>query len=112
MSTEKATAAELVDRLARHWIEHGRTDTFGEPDPGNWEHIKAHKPISLSDARRKAEWAIAAFAAAKPECPYCGATEGLRIKCDSYGPIAPELTCEACFTGTDTGPSFDDLKPA
>lgn len=48
----------------------------------------------------------------KPECPYCSTTEGLRIKCDGYGSIAPEYTCEACFTGTDTGPSFDDLKPA
>lgn len=44
-------------------------------------------------------------------CPYCGTTEGLRVKCEGYGPVAPEYTCEACFTGTDTGPSFDDLKP-
>ena len=51
----------------------------------------------------------------KPECPHCGATEGLRIKCDggefAFGyRIAPvEYTCEGCFTGTDDGPSFDDL---
>lgn len=45
-----------------------------------------------------------------PECAYCGATEGLRVKCDGGGYIAPEYTCEDCFTGTDTGPCFDDLK--
>jgi hypothetical protein len=48
----------------------------------------------------------------KPECPYCGATQGLRVKCDGGGYIAPEYTCEECFTGTDTGPCFDDLVPA
>lgn len=45
----------------------------------------------------------------KPTCPYCGATEGLRVKCDGGGYIAPEYTCEDCFTATDTGPCFDDL---
>jgi hypothetical protein len=46
---------------------------------------------------------------AKPECPYCGAADRLRVKCDGGGYVAPEFTCEDCFTGTDTGPSFDDL---
>lgn len=46
---------------------------------------------------------------AKPACPYCGTTEGLRVKCDGSGYIAPEYTCEGCFTATDTGPCFDDL---
>lgn len=45
----------------------------------------------------------------KPECPYCGATNGLRVKNIGYGPTGPEFTCEDCFTGTDDGPSFDDL---
>lgn len=44
-----------------------------------------------------------------PECPYCGATEGLRVKCDGGGYIAPEYTCADCFTGQDDGPTFDDL---
>jgi hypothetical protein len=48
----------------------------------------------------------------KPECPYCGATKGLRVKCDGGGYIAPDYICEECFTGTDTGPCFDDLVPA
>jgi hypothetical protein len=44
----------------------------------------------------------------KPECPYCGATENLRvIRCDGY--IPDEYICADCFTGTDTGPCFDDL---
>ncbi len=46
------------------------------------------------------------------KCAYCETTEGLRVKSPGHGSIAPEYTCEACFTGTDTGPSFDDLKPA
>jgi len=45
----------------------------------------------------------------KPECPYCGATEGLRVKSNGAGFEAPEFTCEGCFTGTDDGPCFDDL---
>lgn len=49
---------------------------------------------------------------AKPECPYCGATEALRVKHDGGRFEASEFTCEACFTGTDTGPSFDDLPLA
>ena len=51
-------------------------------------------------------------ASEKPKCPYCGATEGLRVKCAGYGRIAPEYTCEGCFTGTDDGPCFDDLPEA
>jgi hypothetical protein len=47
-----------------------------------------------------------------PECPYCGATEGLRIKCDGFGIEAPEFTCEGCFTPADDGPCFDDLPIA
>jgi predicted RNA-binding Zn-ribbon protein involved in translation (DUF1610 family) len=46
------------------------------------------------------------------QCPYCGDTEGLRLKCDGGGYAAPEYTCEACFTGTDDGPCFDDLPSA
>ena len=47
-----------------------------------------------------------------PDCSYCGATEGLRVWCDGGGYTAPEYTCEVCFTGTDDGPCFDELKPA
>jgi len=57
------------------------------------------------------------IALAKPECAYCGATEGLRVRCDG-GEFAfgfciqsPEYVCESCFKGTDCGPNFDDLKP-
>jgi hypothetical protein len=55
---------------------------------------------------------------AEPECPYCGSTEGLRVTSDggmfAFGRCveAPEYTCEGCFTGTDTGPCFDDLPAA
>lgn len=48
---------------------------------------------------------------ARPVCPYCGATEGLRQLHDGGGYIAPEYTCEADFTASDTGPCFDDLAP-
>jgi hypothetical protein len=48
-------------------------------------------------------------ATTEPECPYCGATDGLRMKCDGGGYVAPEYTCGDCFTGTDDGPCFDDL---
>lgn len=48
-------------------------------------------------------------AAALPNCPYCGTTEGLRVKSDGGGFEAPEFTCEVCFTPTDDGPCFDDL---
>lgn len=48
----------------------------------------------------------------RPECPYCGATQGLRMRCDGGGYSAPEYTCKSCFTGTDDGPSFDDLPEA
>lgn len=44
-----------------------------------------------------------------PECPYCGATTGLRMKHDGYGSIPAEYTCEGCFKGTEDGPGFDDL---
>lgn len=49
---------------------------------------------------------------ANPECALCGTTEGLRIKCDGGGYTTPEYVCEDCFTGTDDGPSFDDLPEA
>ncbi|MCA0032707.1 hypothetical protein [Mesorhizobium sp. B263B2A] len=51
-------------------------------------------------------------------CEYCGATSGLRITADggmfAFGfRIQPaQYTCADCFTGTDTGPSFDDLPLA
>ena len=51
----------------------------------------------------------AALEMVEPKCPYCGGAEGLRYKHRGYGSIAPEVTCEGCFTGTDTGPCFDDL---
>lgn len=50
-------------------------------------------------------------AATKPECPYCGATECLRVKSDGGGVEAPEYTCEGCFRAADDGPCFDDLPP-
>ncbi len=52
---------------------------------------------------------------AKPICPYCGESNGLRMKHDGgysvfgWRVMDPEYSCEGCFTGTDTGPCFDDL---
>jgi hypothetical protein len=51
----------------------------------------------------------AALAMVEPECPYCGTSVGLRYKHRGYGPVPPEVTCEACFTPRDDGPTFDDL---
>jgi hypothetical protein len=51
----------------------------------------------------------------QPECPYCGATEGLRVACDRWTIEAPDYICADCFTPPDDGPCFDDLaevKPA
>ena len=47
--------------------------------------------------------------ATKIECPYCCTTEGLRYLHKGYGPVAPEVICEGCFTPRDDGPCFDDL---
>lgn len=47
-----------------------------------------------------------------PRCAYCGTAAGLRRVHDGYGCIAPEFTCETCFTGQDDGPCFDDLPAA
>ena len=47
-----------------------------------------------------------------PTCSYCDATEGLRQHHDGGVYIAPDYVCEECFTGTDTGPCFDDLPLA
>lgn len=44
-----------------------------------------------------------------PCCPYCLATEGLRIASDGRG--GPDYICEGCFTPADDGPCFDDLAP-
>ncbi len=56
MSDDQITAE--IERIARHWIERGRTDNYGKPDPGDWEHIKANKPITYSQALRIAQWAL------------------------------------------------------
>jgi hypothetical protein len=48
----------------------------------------------------------------KPECPYCGATKGLRVACDGGGFVAPDYICADCFMGQDEGPCFDDLAEA
>lgn len=47
---------------------------------------------------------------AKHECPYCGATDGLRIAQDGreYG-LGVDLICEDDYSGGDEGPCFDDL---
>jgi len=47
-----------------------------------------------------------------PVCAYCDQTEGLRQYHDGGGYIEQDYICEDCFTGTDTGPSFDDLPLA
>jgi hypothetical protein len=49
--------------------------------------------------------------ATKPECPYCGTTEGLRAIHKGCGSVPAEYTCEGCFTAQDDGPCFDDLRP-
>lgn len=45
----------------------------------------------------------------RPECDYCGETEGLRVAHEGWGKVPPGFICEECFTGEDTGPCFDDL---
>ena len=53
------------------------------------------------------------FTPSTPACPYCGTTHGLRITGrDPRIGYAPDYICEACFTGQDDGPCFDDLDPA
>ena len=42
----------------------------------------------------------------QPSCPYCGARDNLR------SPAPNDYICEGCFTGSDTGPCFDDLPKA
>lgn len=52
------------------------------------------------------------FTPSTPACPYCGTTHGLRIASrDPRIGYAPDFICEACFTGQDDGPCFDDLEP-
>lgn len=53
--------------------------------------------------------AVQQIAGETPECPYCGATEGLRYLHRGYGSVAPEFICETDFTPSDDGPCFDDL---
>jgi hypothetical protein len=49
----------------------------------------------------------------RPQCGYCGTFDGIRIHqpASLCGLIGPSYICEECFTGTDTGPCFDDLEP-
>ncbi len=51
-----------------------------------------------------------------PTCSYCGKGEALRVECESFYHrglrTEAALICEDCFTGTDTGPCFDDLQTA
>jgi hypothetical protein len=49
---------------------------------------------------------------ANRECAYCGTTEGLRIAGTDCNGRPDDFICAACFTGTDTGPCFDDLPVA
>ena len=49
------------------------------------------------------------FKASTPACPYCGTTHGLRIASQDPWGGHKEYICAECFTGTDTGPCFDDL---
>lgn len=67
--------------------------------------------MSPQDRRAQVKAAVARVMGRlpKPECPYCGATEGLRMVHDGGGFTAPEYTCEADFTAPDDGPCFDDL---
>lgn len=54
----------------------------------------------------------AALSIPVPACAYCGSEVELRVKCTGCGRIAPEYTCEDCFTPRDDGPCFDDLPEA
>jgi len=42
-------------------------------------------------------------------CPYCGTRHDLRVASVDPRTGYRDLICEDCFTGTDTGPCFDDL---
>jgi hypothetical protein len=48
----------------------------------------------------------------KPECSYCGTTEGLGKVHDGCWGVSPEYVCVDCFDGGDEGPCFDDLPVA
>lgn len=43
------------------------------------------------------------------ECPYCGATNGLRIARQDPRTGVIDPICGDCFTSMDDGPCFDDL---
>jgi hypothetical protein len=86
----------------------GRECVFVEVETPDGKSINAGEWIDRADGLVEL---VIAFPV-KPECPYCGATDGLRMKCDGGGYVAPEYTCEGCFTGTDDGPNFDDLPEA
>ena len=45
-------------------------------------------------------------------CEGCGGWRDVRVETEGYGKIKPALTCEDCFTPTDTGPCFYDLVTA
>lgn len=46
---------------------------------------------------------------AAPRCWMCDADEGLRICSQDPWGGNTEYVCSGCFTGSDTGPCFDDL---
>lgn len=56
-SAEEPTGME-IERVARDYIERGRADIYGQPDLGNWEHIKTHRPFAYGQAIRMARWAL------------------------------------------------------
>ncbi|RWK39281.1 hypothetical protein [Mesorhizobium sp.] len=66
--------------------------------------------VPKSDGVRLLGEALKGITAPPPSCPYCGTTEGLRVNSSSFAPGAPEYICEGCFTPTDDGPCFDDLR--
>lgn len=86
-ASEPEPVAVDVETIAKHWIEHGRTDPFGQPQPGDWDHIKANKPFAHSEAIRVAKWAITALGNTVPTPD--GAVEALRRLVERAQQIVP-----------------------
>jgi hypothetical protein len=112
--TSAADEAEKVEEQAEAWIK----ASFRDPD-GNYARFEGRFTAGNMTTAFRAGFAAGLEHARKmfrtpgPECAFCGTREGLRVVCEGWGVgVGPDYRCEGCFTGTDTGPCFDDLPEA